>query len=197
MFWGRICQAVQSCMNWSSPGQALFAQPISPKIPWKIQPWSRLGVTALPTFHGFNLPKHPEKQSKKLQNWSQLHPSARSCYPAQGEDFNKQKKSTQIRHFDLAASTSAETRQQKAVENMENTHPAEAVPRDHLYASIRKCHHLNVEGSAIKPCLPCASMNETKKRSLLTRSTLMVWCPARSNHRQKARQREKGVATSL
>lgn len=61
-----------------------FCSTDSPKIPWKTQPWNRLGVTALPTFHGLNLPKHPEKQSKKLQNLSQLHPSAHSCYPAAG-----------------------------------------------------------------------------------------------------------------
>ena len=94
-------------LTWSGT----FCPTDSPKILWKTQPWNRLSVTALPTFHGLNLPKHPEKQSKKLQNLSQLHPSAHSCYPAK------------------------------------------AVPRDHLCASTRKCHHLNVleRGPATHP----------------------------------------------
>ena len=36
----------------------------------------------------------------------------------------------------------------------------------------------------------------SRRRKRLTRSTLMVWCPARKSQRQKARHLENGVATS-
>ena len=90
-------------LTWSGT----FCPTDSPKIPWKTQPWNRLGVTALPTFHGLNLPKHPEKQSKKLQNLSQLHPSAHSCYPAAGR--RRSIKKTRTDSTFRLASTSAET----------------------------------------------------------------------------------------
>lgn len=107
IFSSEICQAVQSCMNWSSPGQALFAQPILRKSLGKPSRGTALALPRCPPFMGLICQNTLRSNQRSCKTYlSFIHQLIAAILQLGGEDvFQKTRTHSTFR----LASTSAET----------------------------------------------------------------------------------------